>query len=286
MVKKKSALQNCQYLFKIIIVGECETGKTAIKTQICEKQCFATYKPTIGVEDGIYQGETDHGSFKVILYDTSGQERFQPMSKAHLSSSQAAFFVYDLKNLSSLEKLEARIKEIEEGKNGKDLLKVLIGNKNDLLDTSGNDITKEKANQIAHQYNMKKFELSARVRPSLMKALNETINELISLHLMKMSSSFEASAVLNTESDKRGEISTKPTRAVESIQLETVSPSLLKNRSNLDTNGIEIISKENKQHKKRRKRANKKLCVSGFLFEKEKEPEDLMAKKKMCCSIF
>ena len=137
---------------------------------------------------------------------------------------------------------------------------------------------------------MKKFELSARVRPSLLKAIHDTVNELISLHIMKASCSFEIDPrkPLNAQSDSKMEDSGKggsQSIVGESIHLEIVSPSLRKKNGNLDTNGLEITSRESKQHKKKRKRANKRLCVSGFLFEHEKESNESM-KKKSCCSIF
>jgi len=246
MPQKRSCTQTNEFHFKIILLGECETGKTTIKKQICEDQYSATYKPTLGVEDGIYSGEVEQGRFRVIFYDTSGQERFRSLSNSHFSSSQAAIFVYDMKNAETLDKLEPIIKDACERKDAGSLQKFLLGNKNDLLDS--NIDTKERAIEIAKQYKMKRFECAAKTKPSLMKVANEIVEDLIMIRIKSTDDGTEKSAKkLPKESKEPKNLSMKAKTISESLQSETVSTN---DKEEVDPQAIDILTENRKSLKK------------------------------------
>lgn len=179
----KGAVTN-EFHFKFVLLGDCETGKTAIKNQLCENQFSVKYKPTLGVEDGIYRGETDQGRYRVIVYDTSGQERFRQISYSNVSASQAIFFVYDVNNPATLEGLESRIKDVSQQKEAPNVQKVLLGNKNDLLTTVTAEKTNDRALELARRYDLKKRECSAKARDSLVQVMNEVLRELIRIQIL------------------------------------------------------------------------------------------------------
>lgn len=305
---KKSTTKTEQYHFKIVLLGEIETGKTAIKRQLCEEQYTAIYKSTLGVEEGVYQGDIEQGKFRVIFYDTSGQERFKSMCTAHIASSQAAFFVYDLKNPASLENLEPRIKEISE--NNSNILKVLVGNKNDLCDTTTADnAIKEKAVEIAQRYKMKKYECSAKIRPSLVKVVHETVKDLVSNQLLKGDGTYDPHEMnknfkgKHSKPEDSAKIAAKRI-AGDSVQPENESPS---KKEDLDPSAIQIDASEKKDGEKE---PTLKVMEVEDKSKKENEPEDKNKKesepensapqdengkenpdkkepkKKACCTIF
>jgi len=173
-----------EFRFKFVLLGDCETGKTAIKNQLCDNKFLTQYKPTLGLEDSIYRGETEQGRFQVVVYDTSGQERFRKLSYQNVSTSQAIFFVYDVNNPTTLEGLESRIKEVVEQKEPPNLQKVLLGNKNDLLTTMQAEKTKDRALEFARRYNLIKRECSAKSRDSLIQVINEVVRELIKIQML------------------------------------------------------------------------------------------------------
>lgn len=180
-----------EYHFKFIFLGECQTGKTAIKKQICENQFVQNYKPTLGVEDGVYHDETDQGSFRVVFYDTSGQERFRSMSLTNLNSCQAVFFVYDITNPDTLKALESRIKEVCERKAAANIQKVLLGNKSDLGTADEPDKTNELALKLSAEYKLKMLECSAMTKSSLVKVIHEIVNDLISIQMLKSATTMD-----------------------------------------------------------------------------------------------
>ena len=250
MPLKRATSKTNEFHFKIILLGECETGKTALMRQICDDQYSATYKPTIGVDNGVYSGELEQGRFRIIFYDTSGQERFRPMTNALFSSSQAAIFVYDMKNPETLEKLEPLIKEVCERKDAANFQKILLGNKNDLIDS--NVATKEKAFEIAKQYRMRRIECSAKVKPSVMKAISDIVGDLIAARLKSTEDAPEK--CIKNEPKQSKDTKKPPLQAShqartisESTQSESVSTN---EKDEIDPQSIDIFTENRKSIKK------------------------------------
>ena len=186
MAQKQNARADFQ--FKFLLVGDCETGKTAIKNQLSDNQFTTKYKSTLGIDEGEYRGDTDQGSFRVILYDTSGQERFSDNSVSNANICQAVFFVYDVNKPATLENMESRINKVNE-KNTKNLQMALLGNKIDLLKTVTAESTKAKASEIASRYNLERLECSAKERSTLTKAMDKIIRELIRIQILNAGTS-------------------------------------------------------------------------------------------------
>lgn len=182
--------QYSEFHFKFVLLGECQTGKTTIMKLVCENKSVPAYKPTIGVDDGVFRSETDQGRFRVIMYDTSGQDRFRQMSYQNLASCQAAIFVYDVSDPNTLEAVESRIKEVCEQKNADRLHKILLGNKTDLV-TAIPESQRERVLELAKQYKAKPLECSANSKDSIVKAIHEVVNDLIAVQLLKSATTID-----------------------------------------------------------------------------------------------
>jgi GTPase SAR1 family protein len=68
-------------LYKIIIVGSSGVGKTAMIHPLVDD----TF-PTVGVEFRSFECQTGSDTVRLNLCDTSGQEKFRSVSKAHFHS--------------------------------------------------------------------------------------------------------------------------------------------------------------------------------------------------------
>lgn len=191
MAQKGMQSTSSEYHFKFILLGECNTGKTAIMKLLCENTTVQAYKTTLGVEDGVYRDETEQGRFRVIVYDTSGQERFRKMSLTNLNSSQAVIFVYDVTNPETLKGVESRIKEVCEHKAAANIEKVLLGNRIDLLSADEPEKTKELALELASQHKLKRLECSAKDKASLVRVVYEVVNDLISIQILKSATTID-----------------------------------------------------------------------------------------------
>ena len=146
------------YLFKLIIVGDTNVGKTNIMSKYIKDQFNITSKSTIGVEFGTKILEIDNKKVKAQIWDTAGQERYKSITSAYYKGAKGAFIVYDITNKSTFESVDKWIKDLN-SYGDKNLTMLLIGNKSDLEDKR--IINKEEGEEKAKSFELGFIETSA-----------------------------------------------------------------------------------------------------------------------------
>ncbi|MFW9992887.1 MAG: Rab family GTPase [Candidatus Odinarchaeota archaeon] len=121
---------------KLVLLGDGGVGKTSIIKAFVNKGSFqADYKLTIGIDISTKAITLPSGENAIIsIHDIAGQKRFESIRKVFYRGTHLAMLVYDvtreitLKNLERiwLPELESMVKTTDP------LIKLLIGNKNDL----------------------------------------------------------------------------------------------------------------------------------------------------------
>lgn len=118
-------------LFKIIITGDPNTGKTSLIHQFIHHRFNQTYKPTIGV-DFTHQTINDK---EVLFWDISGHELTTNITSLYYRCAAAAFVVFDVTNSSSFDSVAKWKHDIDTkvvSYSGKKIPVVLLANKSDL----------------------------------------------------------------------------------------------------------------------------------------------------------
>ena len=87
---------NEDYLFKIIVLGDCAVGKSNIISKYSKNIFNRSSKSTIGVELITKFYKYDDKLIKVNIWDTAGQERFTSMITTYYKGAKGAFLVYDI----------------------------------------------------------------------------------------------------------------------------------------------------------------------------------------------
>ena len=86
--------------YKVIIIGDSNTGKTALLMRIGEGEgkALRTYDATIGVD--CRTKTFAHGDNKVRLqiWDTAGQERFRTLTTSYYRGTHCCILVFDITN--------------------------------------------------------------------------------------------------------------------------------------------------------------------------------------------
>ena len=119
-------------LFKILIVGDINTGKTAILDQFANGHFDHSYISTIGIDFNVKIMPLDQDTkVKLQVWDTCGQERFRALTRSYYRNAQAIIIVYDITSRESFEKSKVWMKEVENYVDNSVLI-VLVGNKTDL----------------------------------------------------------------------------------------------------------------------------------------------------------
>jgi len=93
----------CEYIFRVVVVGDAGVGKTSLCQRLCHNQCPPNYESTIGVEFYSHvmplrsegQQQKIDATVKLQLWDTAGMDGFRTIIKSYYRSATLVFLVYD-----------------------------------------------------------------------------------------------------------------------------------------------------------------------------------------------
>ena len=161
--------------FKIIVIGEVFTGKTSLINLYCNKQFKAHYETTIGSSLHVKQIKSCGKEIKLQFWDTSGQERYQSLTKAFYKGASCCLVLYDITSSKTFSKVEFWAKAFQENisSNDSNALFVIVGNKIDLEDKR--EVKKEEGVVLAQKVGALFFETSAKEKPESVNLVFETV---------------------------------------------------------------------------------------------------------------
>jgi len=143
-----------EYVYKVLVVGNVGTGKTAIIQRSVHHIFSDNYKTTIGVDFALKEIRWDPKSIvRLQLWDIAGQERFGSMTRVYYKEAVGAFIVFDLsrefeQSFEIVKKWKADIDSKVTLASGKPIPVVLLANKCDLLKIPVNE---ELMNEFCHK---------------------------------------------------------------------------------------------------------------------------------------
>lgn len=121
------------YLFKLLLIGDSGVGKSCLLLRFADDTYTNDYISTIGVDFKIKTVELDGKTVKLQIWDTAGQERFRTITSSYYRGAHGIIIVYDVTDQESFNNVKTWLQEIDRfGTAG--VLKLLVGNKNDLAD--------------------------------------------------------------------------------------------------------------------------------------------------------
>ena len=150
---------------KIILIGDAEVGKTNIISRYVDGEFLENNISTIGVEYKTKELDVNGEKILLQIWDTSGQEKYNAITKNYLRGSDVILFVFDVTKKESFDNINNWLK-LSEGIEG-NFVKILVGNKNDKGEKK---ISQEVIKNFYEKNNMKYFKISAKE--------DDNINEL------------------------------------------------------------------------------------------------------------
>lgn len=166
-------MENYDYLFKIVLIGDSGVGKTNLLSQLTRKEFSGETKATIGVEFATKTFKCDNSMIKAQIWDTAGQERYRAITSAYYRGTLGALIVYDITRKTTLSNATkhwlTQLKEYS----GEEIEIVLVGNKTDLEDER--IVTVACGNDAAKSNNLNFLETSALDGSNVEKAFEELI---------------------------------------------------------------------------------------------------------------
>ena len=122
------------YLFKIVLVGDAEVGKTSLTQRFAYGTFTNGYISTLGVDFIVKSIPISNSIVKIQAWDTAGQERYSGVRPIYYRGAKGALLVFDITMKQSFVNVEKWFDQIRRY-SGMDVPIVLVGNKIDLEDT-------------------------------------------------------------------------------------------------------------------------------------------------------
>ncbi|XP_013861061.1 ras-related protein Rab-19 [Austrofundulus limnaeus] len=119
------------FLFKIILVGDSDVGKTCMVQSFESGIFIEKQQNTIGVDFTVRTLDIDGKKVKMQVWDTAGQERFRTITQSYYRSAHGAMVAYDISRRGTFESISHWIREVEQY-GAANVVVILVGNKSDL----------------------------------------------------------------------------------------------------------------------------------------------------------
>ncbi len=163
------------FLFKVIVVGDAATGKTAVTMRWATGTFSESYRMTIGVDFAVKIVEADGKKVKLSVWDTAGQERFSHIRPMYFRGARGSIIVYDVTNKKSFENVGNWLEEVKKHCDRIPLL--LVGNKIDLEDQR--EVTTKEGEGLAKKLGIPFFETSAKTGELVTKCFTMLAKEMV-----------------------------------------------------------------------------------------------------------
>ena len=182
--------------FNIITLGSSEVGKTCIIRRYIDNEYISSTISTIGIDCKAKIFTINSIKYKIIYYDTAGQERYASISSKYIKSANGVILVYDITNKKTFSKIEEWSNILE--RNNKNYSAVLVGNKMDL--ESERQVSTNEGLTLANKLNIEFFETSCLTNQNI----EEMMNKISILTINRFDSKRNSNLSLNKVKKKDG----------------------------------------------------------------------------------
>ncbi len=185
---------------KVILLGDSNVGKTSILN--CLEQRDILQQKTISLEYFNYNIKINSYIIRMQIWDTVGQEKFNSITKNYYKTTDVVIFIYAINDLKSFNNIEHWFNELNDKGNineeniEKNMIKILVGNKKDLI--KERTVTYEMGEKLKKEKNFNLFkEISCHYDIKSEAILNESGSEI-----MKNDNENNLNVEQNSEEDK------------------------------------------------------------------------------------
>ena len=147
MKKKKPQLNNSE-IYKIILLGETNAGKTTLYNKFIYNKDKFNYLSSITVDNETQTLDYKNKKYLITLYDTAGQERFRSITKSYYKMADGFLLMFDITDEKSLLAVKDWIEDIKYHNSSNIFL--ILGNKDDLDNKISDDVINETLGDYKH----------------------------------------------------------------------------------------------------------------------------------------
>lgn len=166
---------NQSHLLKFILVGNAGVGKTSIINRLSRNEFDPDVTTTVGVDYVEHPLSVNGEDFKLIIWDTAGQEKYFSIIKNYFRKSVGVIIVYDIENRSSYEKIPYWLNAVKTEANP-GCVGILVGNKTDKSATR--EVSREEAEKYAAENDILYIETSALTNENVKEAFEKVTEKI------------------------------------------------------------------------------------------------------------
>ncbi|KAF1321076.1 Rab18 family gtpase, partial [Globisporangium splendens] len=165
------------HLFKLLLIGDAGVGKSSMLLRFTDDTFDDNLQSTIGVDFKVKMMQVDGKRIKMTIWDTAGQERFRTLTSSYYRGAQGIVLVYDVARRDTFENLDLWLQEVEvySPAGGKDVVKLLVGNKID----KERVVSRREAEDWARSKGMLFVESSAKTKIGIQQVFNEVVQKIL-----------------------------------------------------------------------------------------------------------
>jgi len=163
---------------KILILGDSSVGKSHFLSKSCKNRISNKKKMTIGLDFHIKTVRIKNKSYKLQIWETTGEEHFRFLIPIYCKGTNGIIFMYDITNPESLSLMNSFSGMIKE--QAGDIPILLLGNKIDLK--SNRKISKKTIEEISENYKNSSFlEVSSKTGKNVNKVFKNLTKEILTM---------------------------------------------------------------------------------------------------------
>ncbi|MFX0079116.1 MAG: Rab family GTPase [Candidatus Hermodarchaeota archaeon] len=170
------------YLFKVVLVGDAEVGKTSLTTRFAYGTFTDGYISTLGVDFIVKSIPVNNYVVKLQAWDTAGQERYSGVRPIYYRGAKGALLVFDITVRQSFVNVEKWFNQIRKY-SGSEVPIVIVGNKLDLADSR--TVSTDEVRVYSADRNALYFETSAKTDYAVSDVFKKLAELILSSELSK-----------------------------------------------------------------------------------------------------
>lgn len=193
-----------EHRVKVVIVGDSGVGKTALACRYCSGRFNDHLGATVGIDFLVKRIELDGEKLKLSVWDTAGQEKFNPMVAAYYRDAHVVVIAFDCSKRSSFEKCDSWLRQASAHCDGSRTIFLLICTKSDL--GSQRQVSTREGRVFATARDMRYAETSAKTGDGVDTSFQDALRGYLdrpNLHALGMQTSSFIVTGVNDAPNKR-----------------------------------------------------------------------------------
>ncbi|XP_060770393.1 EF-hand calcium-binding domain-containing protein 4A isoform X2 [Neoarius graeffei] len=167
---KTGGVSGPKRVFKVVFLGSSGVGKSSFIHHYCRGHFPNKMSTTVGMDFQVRSLVLDSTQIALQLWDTAGQERFHSITTQYYRKADGILVMYDVTQTTSLLAVRDWLDQVQ--KNMADgACVMLLGNKMDMEDGGGRQVTTMQGQKLAEEYQAEFFECSAKSGYNIQEAM-------------------------------------------------------------------------------------------------------------------